>query len=324
MKNTDMANNSNNNYYGNKGGRYGSGDGGGGIEYLCEAFLQLPFSTKNEDDEDDNDYVVDDDDDNDAVILSMRVLGNNKSNNNSSSSSRNVLVVFDSGKISTIPIIKRHMGGGGGDDDENDDVAGEKDSLEKEQQQEPSSSAAAAAVAAAATTTANDIQILISTMKEKLQLYKIESCTTTKLPYNKDSILLLGYGLLYLLADVYGIFELHEDLIHDINATMFGYTGKKDIMTFKKSYLPSSTFHNSTYSLSTSSSSSSSSLLVVPNYYIDSIHEIDILNCCVVANFVCYIPGKEGKGIDVAKFEKSTWKVINVEAIRHGSVIFEI
>ena len=289
-----MANKNNNNsnnvnrggyYYGRSGGTSSSGDGGGGgIEYLCEAFLRLPSATNG------MGYDVDHDNDNDNdAVVSMRVFGNKESNG----CSRNVLVVYWSGKTSTIPIEK------------NDDTT-----TKQTQHEASSSSSSAAAATTTIAITACEIQRLISSMKEKLSKLEMGQQSNIQNKVGRDSVLLLGYGLLYLLADVYGIYELHEELTHD-DATMFGRTGKDDIMEFKKSYLPSSY-----------ASSSSRSSLVVPNYYIDSIHEIDVLNYCVVANFVCYIPGKEGKGTDVAKFDPSTtWKVLNVEAIRHGSNI---
>jgi len=112
-----------------------------------------------------------------------------------------------------------------------------------------------------------------------------------------DGALLLGHGLLWLLADIYGIAELHEEMLHE-KAHRFGYKTKKQILDFKANLLSTN----------------------VINYNIDVIHQLDIPNRVIVADFECYLKGKEGRGTYVTKFDPESWKVIEVQTIRHNCI----
>lgn len=114
---------------------------------------------------------------------------------------------------------------------------------------------------------------------------------------SNDGALLLGHGLMWLLADIYGIAEIHEEMLHE-RAHRFGYKTKKQILEFKANLL-------------------STSLL---NYNIDIIHQLDIPNRVIVADFECFLKGKEGRGTYVTKFHPETWKVIEVQTIRHHCI----
>jgi hypothetical protein len=107
---------------------------------------------------------------------------------------------------------------------------------------------------------------------------------------------LLGWGLLWQMADAYGLQEIWEEMLHP-NAEMFGFIGKESILKSKQ------------YLLGVAERKS-------PNYRINAIHDIDTLHRVVVANFECLLKGKEGLGIDILKFDED-WKVIRVEALRH-------
>lgn len=115
--------------------------------------------------------------------------------------------------------------------------------------------------------------------------------------YVSERRALLGYGLLWLLADVYGLQEIWEEMLHP-DAEMFGYSGKESILRSKEDLLGVAERKS-------------------PNYRINAIHEIDAKNRAVVANFECLLEGKEGLGTDIPKFDQD-WKVIRVEALRHG------
>lgn len=104
---------------------------------------------------------------------------------------------------------------------------------------------------------------------------------------------LLGLGIVWLLADVYALFAVHERLLSP-EAEMFGAKGSEEVMQFKKNFLR----------------------IDVVNYDVDAVHRVDVANRSVVANFECLIPGREGTGTDVVKFSDD-WKVVRVEAIRH-------
>jgi len=108
---------------------------------------------------------------------------------------------------------------------------------------------------------------------------------------------LLGYGLLWLLGDAFGLGYIFEAMLHP-DSEMFGFSGKESIIESKRFLLG---VEKRGY----------------PNYKIDAIHQIDCSNRAIVANFQCLLPGKEGFGTDVPKFDQN-WKVIKVEAIRHG------
>lgn len=110
-----------------------------------------------------------------------------------------------------------------------------------------------------------------------------------------DSRKLMGYGMLWLVADVYGLEVIWEAMLHT-DAEMFEVKGKADIMSFKRRLLG----HNKTV-----------------NYRVDAIHQIDLQNRVVVADFECLIRGNEGRGTDIPKFDED-WKLIRVEALRHG------
>ncbi|KAL3794419.1 hypothetical protein HJC23_012956 [Cyclotella cryptica] len=110
-----------------------------------------------------------------------------------------------------------------------------------------------------------------------------------------DSRRLMGYGMLWLMADVYGLDVVWEALLHP-DAEMFQVKGKDNIMSFKRRLLG----HNKGV-----------------NYKVDAIHDIDLPNRVVVADFECLISGKEGRGTDFPKFDQN-WKLICVEAVRHG------
>ena len=209
-----------------------------------------------------------DDDDNGSYhdIVSMRLCKNNNS-------AVAVIIICCSGKTKTI-------------------------SFGTSIQQQPKDNNFVGSGKATTTNQTNYIQSLVSSIKTKLEN------TDSKLLHSlSDNMKLLGYGLLFLLADVYGLYDLHEEMLHPHNVAMFGCTGKDSIMQFKRKALPCS--YNK------------------PNYYIDCIHQIDTKNQCIVANFECLITGKQGIGTDVMKFSKSSdlngdYKVIKVEAIRHS------
>jgi len=112
-----------------------------------------------------------------------------------------------------------------------------------------------------------------------------------------DGALLLGHGLLWLLADIYGIAEIHEEMLHE-KAHRFGYKSKKQILEFKASLLSTNFI----------------------NYNIDIIHQLDIPNRVIVADFECYHKGKEGRGTYVTKFDPVSWRVIEVQTIRHHCI----
>jgi hypothetical protein len=105
---------------------------------------------------------------------------------------------------------------------------------------------------------------------------------------------LLGYGLIWLISDIYGLELIWEDMLHE-DAEMFGYEGKANIIGSKKRLLADNK---------------------AKNYRIDSIHQIDGPNRVIVSDFDCLIEGKEGCGTEVMKFNRD-WKVIRVDAIRH-------
>jgi hypothetical protein len=133
------------------------------------------------------------------------------------------------------------------------------------------------------------LQKLIEQMKSILQ-------GKTELHLSEQRAL-LGWGLLWLLADVYGLQEIWEEMLHP-NAEMFGFIGKESILKSKQDLLGVAETKS-------------------PNYRINAIHDIDTVNRVVVANFECLLEGKEGLGTDIPKFD-GDWKVIRVEALRHG------
>lgn len=112
--------------------------------------------------------------------------------------------------------------------------------------------------------------------------------------HSSDSRKLLGYGLIWLISDIYGLAQIWEDMLHD-NAKMFGCEGKANIIDFKKGLLADNKTRN---------------------YRIDAIHQIDVSKRVVVFDFECLMEGKEGRGTEVMKFDND-WKVIRVDAIRH-------
>jgi hypothetical protein len=105
---------------------------------------------------------------------------------------------------------------------------------------------------------------------------------------------LLGLALLWSFADAFGLWAIHEDLLHD-EAMMFGQCGKANILKWKRSVLYSDGRRN---------------------YKVDSVHEIDADNRAVVIGFDCLLPGKEGRGTEVIRFSED-WSVIRVQSIRH-------
>lgn len=105
---------------------------------------------------------------------------------------------------------------------------------------------------------------------------------------------LLGYGLMWLISDVYGLPEIWDGMLHP-NAEMFGNKGKASIMAFKHDQLIGSESNN---------------------YRIDAILQIDGLNRVIVSDFDCLLEGKEGRGTELMKFDVN-WKVIRVDALRH-------
>ena len=112
----------------------------------------------------------------------------------------------------------------------------------------------------------------------------------------------LGWGLLWLLADAFGLLYLHESMLHN-DASMFGVEGKDAIIDFKSKLLGNGSKDR-------------------PNYAIDSIHEIDVTNRVIVADFECLIEGYEGRGTDVPKFD-ADMKIVRVEAMRHSVSYFK-
>lgn len=110
-----------------------------------------------------------------------------------------------------------------------------------------------------------------------------------------DARKLLGYGLMWLLADVYGLVEIWEEMLNP-DAEMFGNIGKASILAFKNDVLQG----NST-----------------DNYRIDTIHSIDVFRRVIVSDFECLIKGKEGRGTEVMRLDEN-WKLLRVDALRHG------
>lgn len=110
-----------------------------------------------------------------------------------------------------------------------------------------------------------------------------------------DTRKLLGYGLMWLIADVYGVSEIWDTMLHP-SAAMFGIEGGSNIMAFKNGLLAGD--------LSTNI------------YSIDAIHQIDLPNRVIVSDFNCLLKGKEGRGTEVMKFDEN-WKVIRIDAVRH-------
>jgi len=153
------------------------------------------------------------------------------------------------------------------------------------------------------------IEFLMDTIHILEKTY-LDSSNTTSAYNDPDDVdkyggVLLGYGLLWSFADVYGLDEIHQQLLHP-NANMLGYTGKSDIIEMKKNNFST----------------------VSKNYSVDSIHQVDCKNLVVVADFDCTILGKAGRGTDVIKFSdfegnddpdtKLSWKVLEIQTIRHG------
>ncbi|KAL3935061.1 MAG: hypothetical protein SGBAC_009350 [Bacillariaceae sp.] len=134
----------------------------------------------------------------------------------------------------------------------------------------------------------------------KLTISDVVKSMKTKLDsaHCSDRQKLLGCGLLWLLADAFGLPDIFEEMLHP-DSEMFGFSGKENIIESKRFLLGAEERGS-------------------PNYKIDAIHQIDCSNRAVVANFQCLLPGKEGYGTDVPKFDEN-WKVIKVEAIRHGT-----
>ena len=113
-----------------------------------------------------------------------------------------------------------------------------------------------------------------------------------------DARKLLGYGLMWLMSDVYGFVEIWEEMLNP-DAEMFGNVGKANILAFKSNML----LGNST-----------------DNYRIDAIHSIDVSSRVIVSDFECLIRGKEGRGTEVMKLDEN-WKLLRVDALRHGPVL---
>lgn len=112
---------------------------------------------------------------------------------------------------------------------------------------------------------------------------------------DSDALQLLGRGLQWLRADVYGDFEVTAGLVAP-HARMFGVQGADAVVNFKRRWLTRPV-----------------------NYNVDVIHEFDPVNRVLVAGFDCLIPGKEGRGTDVMRFSDAML-VSEVAAIRHASV----
>jgi hypothetical protein len=106
---------------------------------------------------------------------------------------------------------------------------------------------------------------------------------------------LLGRGLRWLRADVFGDFEVMADLVAP-HARMFGVEGAGAVVAFKRRWLN-----------------------LPVNYNVDAIHEFDPVNRVLVAGFDCLLVGKEGRGTDVVQFTDAML-VSEVAAIRHTSV----
>merc|ERR1711862_855595 len=72
-------------------------------------------------------------------------------------------------------------------------------------------------------------------MLEKTYLDSSKSTSTYNDPDDIDKYggVLLGYGLLWAFADVYGLEDVHKQLLHP-NANTIGFSGKKDILEMKK------------------------------------------------------------------------------------------
>lgn len=118
---------------------------------------------------------------------------------------------------------------------------------------------------------------------------------------------LLWQALHFLRADVYGDAGVHAEMLSE-NAAMFGAKGKSNILEFKRTWLRNSS--------SLSSAADSTTAPAMLNYDVDAVHHVDVENRVVVANFRSLLPGKEGLGTDILKFDFH-FKVVGVEAIRH-------
>ena len=94
------------------------------------------------------------------------------------------------------------------------------------------------------------------------------------------SLALLGRALEWLQADCFREFELMRELASD-DVCMFGTVGIDEFVAFKERIFTEAV-----------------------NYSIDAVHEVDLANRVVVANFDCLIPGKEGRGTDVIQFNE--------------------
>jgi len=137
---------------------------------------------------------------------------------------------------------------------------------------------------------AMSLEALVTEMKRKLE-------ETTS---DEDKV--LGWGLLWLLADTFGLLSLHESMLHK-DASMFGVEGKDAVLDFKSKFLGGGSKDN-------------------PNYTIDTVHEIDVTNRVIVADFKCLIEGYEGRGTDIPKFDPDM-KIFRVDALRHSVSYFK-
>lgn len=152
----------------------------------------------------------------------------------------------------------------------------------------------------------------------------------------------IAYDTVY--ATLWGRTELHfavltyrmrlAELLAE-NAAMHGAEGKASVIYFKQTLLPSSPSASIPSSSSApppaasrpppppasspaagAAGAASGGNAPVPNYDIDAVHQVDVENRLVVASFRSLLPGKEGLGTELIKFD-AEFKVIGVETIRH-------
>lgn len=125
---------------------------------------------------------------------------------------------------------------------------------------------------------------------------------------DKVATFLLGQALRFLHADVHGDASVYTEMLAE-NASMFGAKGRANVVKFKRAWLRDC-------SSSSSAGADRNVPLATLNYDVDAVHHVDVENRVVVANFRCLLPGREGLGTDVLKFD-SDFKILRVEALRH-------
>lgn len=104
---------------------------------------------------------------------------------------------------------------------------------------------------------------------------------------------MLVASLEWLRADVVGDFGVHRSMVHP-DAEMFGAKGADEVLAFKQAFLKA-----------------------FPAYEVPAVF-VDHTSRVVVAEFVCLVPGKEGRGTDFMAFDDEM-RVTRVSAVRHAA-----